>query len=216
MRNPGVRVVVCGYSGDSQQIVDGLPFYLHHGRPVSVFSPSRSPVPIIAGVDNAVAEGHDRGQSGAAAQARHLEYLRMALRYPDKFFLMHEADSFCITPKIPEYDPEVFWGNKIIDPWGHLSPQAPWFFHRDVAQKLIDAAPNVTFDPARVWVDHYLQQLADEAKVEVRRFPDGCCCPMTEGEGKRIGIVHARSGHRMMHSVKDAGVVAMLKREFRA
>ena len=42
--NPDTRVSVHCYEGDGHQVRDALTLYLHHGCPVTVFSPVDSPV----------------------------------------------------------------------------------------------------------------------------------------------------------------------------
>ena len=194
--NNDTRIAVSCYAGDQQQVEQMLGFYLHHECPLVIFSPTNSKAEIKhPGVENRFAGG--RAQYGPIAHARHLEFLKILLTYPENHFLMHESDSLCLDPKIPNYlyeEPDTVWSNagNAMDynaakfPAGcpPLSFQAPWFLSRKTIEAFVAAADKVP-GPAdddrgsiEWWVDLYLVQLTYAAQLTHKSFPDGYLGPV--------------------------------------
>jgi hypothetical protein len=217
--------------------------YLHHGCPVTVLSPLDAPVNIEhSGVTNLICGS--RSYFGPVAQQRHLSHLKQIINFfPEEHFLIHESDSFCIDPQIPQYlydEPDTFWSNCINDedpahnaarpgsPF--VSFQAPWFMSRKTVRALVNAAPAVQFHPDLKWVDLYLVQLTVAAGIKWSPFKDAVCCPIAwsvHGEpasqwqkdtyevGLQIGKNRAREGANMIHSCKSFEAISALQAEYR-
>ena len=196
--NPNTRIAIGCYSGDHEQVIQSLDLYLHHECPVVIFSPENAKVQIDhPGVENLHAGKCAR--LGPDAHAHHLEYLKLLLTFPEDYFLMHEADSMCIDPKIPDYlyaEPDTFWSNsgeacpELCEieafPPGcpRLSFQAPWFLSRKAIKALVAASPRV-ISPSGMsgelpaskahwiglpWVDLYLVMLTHAAGLPYKVF----------------------------------------------
>lgn len=225
--NPSTRIVVSCFSGDKQQIDQSLDLWLHHGCPVTFLSPEDAPVDIVHdGVDNRHAGV--RGRSGPAAQARMLDYLKILLSYPEKFFLINESDSMCIAPDLPAYlyaEPDTFWSN---------NNESPQFMSRACIERMVAVASSAAAPTE--WVDRYQLALAQAAGIPTKHFVNnvngpisGCYDPATgqvlipEG-AERFGAVgtpvppelaqaysdhyqnalnSARAGASIIHSVKN-------------
>jgi hypothetical protein len=240
--NPNTRVAVCCYAGDQRQVIQSLGLYLHHECPVVIMSPGDAPAEIrYPGVENRVAG--KRAYFGPDAQARHLVHLKLLLTFPENHFLMHESDSFCLDPKIPDYlyaDPHRVWANTVDDEDAahqaalpadcpHVSFQAPWFLSRKTIEALIAAADRVTYSPDLKYVDLYLVQLTYAAGLPWSGFLNQVCCPIaardddqnlsqwqrdTYAVGLQIGLNHARDGANMVHSVKNPAAAQALLRAY--
>lgn len=233
MANPDTRVVISCYQGDTQQVADLMPFFQHHGCPVSLFSPENAPA-TLPGFDCRVFG--NVGQNGPVAHARQLAYLKALLSYPEQFFLMHESDSFCLDAQIPRYlfdTPDTFWSNAISDCGTRpgvltLSFQAPWFMSRKVITAMTEAADHVVFASDLPWVDHYFVQLVQASGIPWHPFKDAVCCPIAASpyvnisqehrdiyaEGFRIGLRRAREGANMIHACKSIEAAYALRTEY--
>jgi hypothetical protein len=182
--NEDTRVAVSCYAGDQQQVEQMLGQFLHHECPVTVLSPEDAPCNVAHWrVDNR--HFGKRGQLGPDAWERHLGFLKILLTYPEQHFLIHESDSICLDPRIPDFlyaEPDIVWSNNgesTPDHWDGFPPgsakmsfQAPWFFSRKTIQAMIDAAPRVPYHPSLEWVDLYLSRLTEEAGLEWRGYGD--------------------------------------------
>ncbi len=181
--NPDTRVAVSCYAGDQQQCEQMLGQLLHHECPVTFMSPEDAPCDIVypGRVDNL--HFGKRGQLGPDAWARHLGFMQMLLMYPENHFLIHESDSLCLDPQIPDFlydEPDIVWSNNGESTWDHwpgfppgsakMSFQAPWFFSRKTLTRLIAAAPQVPYHPNLEWVDLFLSRLTEEAGLEWRGY----------------------------------------------
>ncbi len=202
--NPDTRVSVHCYEGDGHQVRDALTLYLHHGCPVTVFSPVDSPV-MVDGVvcrhvgrrEGSIMEVSDLALGGTEdvkrtvtggkiANERQRDQMRALLDHPENFFLMNDADSFCLSPDIPEYlyrEPDVLWSNVVHDPltvneadwYGGLpfiALQPPYFMSRWTIEKLLEVADSVETNERIPWIDHYLLQLAIASGIRVKGFRD--------------------------------------------
>lgn len=170
-----------------------LGLYLHHECPVTFLSPEDAPCSITYSyerVDNRHAG--KRGQLGPDAWERHLAFLKILLTYPENHFLIHESDSLCLDPKIPDYlyaAPDVVWSNTGVSTEDHwpgfpadslkMSFQAPWFFSRKIIEAMVHVAPEVPYHPNLEWVDLYLSRLTETADLPWRGFEKCYLGPMS-------------------------------------
>jgi hypothetical protein len=215
--NEDTRIAVCCYAGDQHQIIKTLGVYLHHQRPVVILSPEDSPAIInYPGIENRT--GGKRcyiGQDSLDRQRRHLEIL---LEFPEKYFLIHDADSMCLEPKIPAYlyeEPDHVWSNIVNDgipehqaayPPGfpHLAFQPPYFLSRATIEKLLSVAGEIRANPVLPFIDHYMIQLALKFGASYRSFRDGVSCPISwDPPSKAVALNGVRTeGLIFIHSVK--------------
>jgi hypothetical protein len=232
--NPRTLIAVHCYAGDRRLVLDKLPIYERHRRPVLVLSPEDSPVRISApGV--ASRSGGLRGYFGQASLDRQLIHLKMLLDTPWQWFFLNDADSMCVSRKLPAYlyeSQNILWSNVVREPRPHKSPypklalHPPYFAHRSVIEKLVAVRP-IEAHPITPYIDWLMLVLAEEAGVRYESFPDGVSFPAwhhnsipetsamghdfvhtnagsTDGASKMIRAV--QGGAVMLHSVKHREV----------
>lgn len=200
--NPNTRVSVHCYEGDEHQVRAALELYLHHECPATVISPHDSRVFIEhSGIECRFAgrrEGSVRviqvpGEpvertvtGGQIANDRQVSQLRLLLSYPEEFFLMNDADSFCLAPQISRYlyaEPDVIWCGVAHDPqvefyegypddFPRFALQPPYFAHRRLIERMLEVAPQLTYNDKLPWIDHFMMQMAYAAKVRFQTFAD--------------------------------------------
>ena len=242
--NEDTRVVINCYAGDKHLITQKLDFYTHHECPVVTFSPEDSKVE-IPGIESRF--GGIVGKEGQLSLDRHDRQLEMLLEFPEKYFLFHDPDSVCVDPKIPDYlyaEPDTLWSNIIVDsahwrqqgfyPEGFpkLAFQPPYFLFRETVAKLLSVAKGKTpINPALPLIDHYWVQLAVNARVTGKTFPDGTSHPIsgdpapgTDGgaipavysrgsydQGLNLAVCFTRNwGGNFFHAIKDAYPLPLL------
>lgn len=237
--NPDTRIVINCYAGDSHLINQKFGLYTQHMCPIVTFSPEDAKVE-IPGIESRF--GGRAEHAGQASLDRHDQQLRMLLEFPEKYFLFHDTDSICLDAKIPDYlyaEPNHLWSNLIEDdapfrqqgyyPDGFpkLAFQAPYFLSRGTIASLISVMKHTPINPALPFIDHYWVQLAVNAGVSWRGFPDGVTAPISGDasnprclgpsacEAYRWGLDLAmrftrNNGGNIFHSVKDVSPVASL------
>jgi hypothetical protein len=241
MSNPlDTLVVVCAYAGDAQQVVNNMPCYVHHGCPVSVMSPTDAPIgPGMLGTRNAAVTCCHiglKGWIGPQTLERQRLMLEAALSYPQQYFLFHDADSVCLSPKIPRYlydNPDMVWSNEVLDtnPGESLLPkialQPPYFFSRKVIEGMLKTADHLPTSYVRGrspegWplphptqcIDHYMLQLACGSGFPHFNFHTGASFETTTQHGldtmAELVRVHGRV---LVHQVKTAEVLKRLLQE---
>lgn len=177
--NDKTLVSVQCYLGDVGRVLNNLCLYLHHApAPVIILSPEDSPV-IIPGLVCRQAQGCKAGYIGTESLDRQRACLRILLEYPFDWYLLNDSDSFCVSPEIPKIlyaDKGMFWSNELTDPRTHptdlprLAFQAPYFFSRDVLERLIWVCDEVKTNPITPYIDHFMMQLVYKAGLRHRRF----------------------------------------------
>jgi hypothetical protein len=112
--SPGAYSTYDKRDGDEKQVIDLLDFFLHHECPVVTLSPEDAKVNIKhPDVENLYAG--KRSQFGPDAHVRFLEGIKLLLSFPEDYFLIHDSDSLCLDPKIPDYlyvEPNTVWSNQ--------------------------------------------------------------------------------------------------------
>jgi hypothetical protein len=216
--NPNTRVAVCCYAGDGPQVSGAVPLLVHHECPVVILSPTDSMFAIDhPGIENKC--GGLRQYTGQLSLDRQREHMRILLEYPEDFFLMHDADSVCLSPKIPDYlyTKDVLWSNLVhdsmreraqgfyMDGFPRLAFQPPYFLSRKTIERLLApvAVENISMNPTLPFIDHYMVQLAVKAGVPWENFTDGFTGPISGDypSFKRAWDAVQR-GAVMIHSVK--------------
>lgn len=222
--NEDTLVVVCGYRGDAHQIEMLMPYYVHHRCPVVVMSPEDAPITTSKQTGVIFRHGGKKGWIGDHTLERQRIHMKLMLEFPHKFFLMNDADSVCLSDRIPRYlyeYPQIFWSNEATDTNpgpSHLPKvalQPPYFCSREVLGKMANAKPADSyygdFGPMPEQklpiptncIDHFLLQLAHGAPVEHSNFRDGCSFETGSDHGltTMAGLVQAH-GKIFCHSVK--------------
>lgn len=225
--NEDTRIAVCCYAGDQHQVIKALGAYLHHKRPVVVLSPEDSKAEIrYSGIENRFAG--KRAYIGQDSLDRQREHLEVLLTFPEKYFLVHDADSVCLTPKLPRYlyeDHIMLWSNVVNDgipgrdnayPDGYprIAFQPPYFMTRRTIEVLLSAARKIRANPTLPFIDHYMLQLAMESRCPYRTFRDGASCPIDRvkwpTEFQLIADAVRHRGAIFLHSIKDVDTLHAL------
>lgn len=193
--NEDTRVAVCCYEGDGHQVKEGLGGWVHHGCPLLILSPKDSKVEID--VPGCIESRHagKRAYVGQDSLDRQTAHLRILLEYPENHFLIHDADSVCLDPRIPDYlydEPDVMWNNQVIDAipdhqaafpegWPHVAFQPPYFLSRKSIEALLVAAddPRCRASDVMPFIDFFMVQLTMVAGLEWKRFLDGLSFPIS-------------------------------------
>lgn len=236
MSKRSILVAVSGYRGDQHQIENNFPCYHHHRVGVLILSPEDAPITALAGNP----EGVYYRQCGSAEWAgpkslvRHALFLRALLETPYTHYLFHDADSVCLSARLPRYlldHPNVFWSNEVQDTnsGASLLPkmalQPPYFFSREVLERLVDVvdrpAPSYCAPVSEGGmplvtncIDHYQLQLCHAAGVPHFSFPDG----RSFETGSDVGLAEMarnvrHNGVIFVHQVKNRPVLDRLMAE---
>lgn len=221
--NDDTLVSVHCYQGDAELVREFMPQYLHHECPVVVLSPADSPVE-IDGID--CRSAGKRGYFGQDSLDRQREHLKLLLTYPQHYFLLNDADSFCLSPELPAYlykHENVLWSNEVPEGRPHASPypklgvHPPYFLTRKTIEKMLTV--NVPAHPITPFIDWYMLALACESGVGHAAFPDGRSFPAWRhgaiAETKELGhdfhheeTTSGVDGARLMASqVRSSGVI---------
>lgn len=222
--NPDTLVVICGYAGDAHQIEHAMPWYCWHECPVVVMSPEDAPITTSSQSGIVFRQAGLKGWIGRHTLERQRHYFKAMLDFPFGHFLMHDADSICIIPKLPQYlydSPDTFWSNEVVDTnpgpsyLPKLALQPPYFTSRKVIEKLVNAPEADSyygdFGPMLEQklpvptncIDHFLLQITHGAGVPHLSFPDGCSFETGSEQGMRtMGELVRNHGKIFLHSVK--------------
>lgn len=228
--NEDTRVVVCCYAGDQHQVIGSLGAYLHHQCPVTILSPEDSPAGIVyPGVDCKFAGR--RAYIGQESLDRQLEHLKLMLTYPEKYFLVHDSDSFLLDPKIPAYlyaEPDVVWSNQVDDAipehqdtfpegWPHVAFQPPYFLSRATIEKMVAVGDDERVKATHMmpFIDYYMMALTTVAGLPWKRFMDCVSCPIAidvvahplEGQTQHEKEVYGNGYKIAMDAVLNRGAV---------
>lgn len=217
-------VVVHCYEGDKDQVDTFLPFWLHHGAPVLLLSPADSKVKVEhPGVKYASAG--KRGWKGQQTLARQLRHWKLALKEPQNWIFLNDADSMCITPELPDYlysDPNKFWCNVLCHENEHLESDKPnlnppYFMHRDVLKALVKAADAIQIPEEANMEPHdwgqaidgfYSHLVMNVLNIPYEDFPDGST---TWPRGTYDMMEQARTrGARIFHGIKTMSQLGMI------
>lgn len=241
--NDDTLVAVHCWQGDQHLVEAFMPQYQAHGCPIVILSPIDSPVR-IDGVE--CRSAGKRGYFGQASLDRQREHLKLLLEYPQRWFLLCDADSFCLSPELPRYlydSDNTIWANVVREmrphksPWPKQALHPPYFLARETIEKLLAVGP-VEAHEITPFVDWLMLVLACEAGVTYRSFPDGKSFPAWRHgaipETKELGhdYVHeptergvdgarrmahfVRQGTNFVHSVKHPPVRDMLVTAYEA
>jgi hypothetical protein len=221
-----VLVSVHGYAGDAHQVAQLAPYFRHHGYPVLVVSPEDSPITKEAlkgrGDDFEYAFSGLREYIGNTSMERQHLHMSHLLSLGYDWYLMNDADSFCLASKLPGYlfEQDVLWSNEVSDtchkrpagwPYPRLAFQPPYFCSRNILEQLVAARAFLDFDREDFdlkFIDHYMMRLADAADIPhapfrvVSSFPTRNYPP-----GIRAMCETIKKGAVMLHAIKSQDVI---------
>jgi hypothetical protein len=226
--NEDTLVAVHCYAGDKQQVENALPVFLHHECPVLVLSPEDSKVEIDhPGVECRWAG--KRGYFGQDSLDRQRAHLEILASYPQKFFLLNDADSMCLSPKLPDYLYQEAEGTVFSNVVNETRPHAseypkiafhpPYFLTKDSIQRMLEVADRIKAHPITPFIDWYMVALTCEAGLQYKGFPDGRSL-MAWRHGKEPGTIERghdyvvvndprgpRNGGEIMRQFVERGIV---------
>lgn len=225
--NPDTAVAVFGYSGDAHQVFMMMPYYQHHKCPVIVFSPTDRPIKRKDGGNvffrHAGQDGTGKGYIGQVSLDRQAAQMKMLLaEFPQKYFLFNDADSVCLSPKLPGYlYNDTIWSNEVSDmmhvrsdpnyKWPRIALQPPYFLSRENVQAWIDAAEVVKADPQTPFLDWAFAAWSTHAGLKHSNFlnNEGVSCPTRNYDPGQYHMENMVRHHRaiFLHSIKDKGVL---------
>lgn len=168
-----VLISIHAYAGDEERVKAFMPWHEAHGHPVCILSPEDSPVTFLPSVR--LGKRAYIGQDSLDRQYLHLKFLS---EQPYDYFLMHDSDSLCLTPKIPDYvfQPDVFFSNEVCDPRPHetglpkLAFQPSYALSKETLQRLVEVAPSVVPDPITPYIDNIMLRWVYAAGVKHQAF----------------------------------------------
>jgi hypothetical protein len=177
--NENTIVSVHCYQGDADLVRRAMPVHCAHGCPVIIMSPEDSPVTIMGHWAKHLGK---RAYIGADSWTRQHEHLKYLLTFPQKYFLLNDADSFCVSAKIPDRlyaeAEDTLWSNEVTEPRPHSSPypkiaaQPPYFLTRESIQKMLQASARVPVHPITPYLDYAMLAWACEAGLKHRAFTE--------------------------------------------
>lgn len=220
--NENTLVAVCGYEGDAHQIRYLLPYYQHHKCPLLILSPDDSPI-VARNPSIWTRTGGKRAYIGQESLDRQLIHLKILLEHPFKHYLVHDSDSVCLSPKLPDYvyKKDVLWSNEVSDmmhsrpepdyKYPRLAFQPPYFMSRNVIQALVAVADKVKANPTTPFIDWCMMAWASEAGVPHESFPDGISCPSSDAHSLNV-MTNAvqRHGKIFIHSIKTMSALQQI------
>jgi len=169
-------ISIHAYAGDQELVKSLMPFHEAHGLPICILSPEDSPVTFLPSV--LLGRRAYIGQDSLDRQLLHLRYL---LAQPYDFYLMHDSDSLCISPKIPDFifTEDTFFSNEVVDPRPHATPGFPklayqpsYAMPREVLEKIVAVALSVPVDSVCPYIDNIVMRWVVSAGVKSRSFND--------------------------------------------
>jgi hypothetical protein len=177
--NENTVIAICCYQGDADLVRRAMHVHCAHQCPVIVLSPEDSPVVVQPHWAKHLGK---RAYIGADSWTRQHEHLKYLLSFPQKYFLIHDADSLCSSAKIPERlyaDAEnTLWSNEVTEPRPHASPypkiaaQPPYFLTRESIYRILQASPRVPVHPITPYIDFAMLAWACEAGLKHRAFTE--------------------------------------------
>jgi len=231
--NPDTLVAVNCYQGDAWLLKAFFPEYLHHGCPVLVLSPEDSKVEVVHDGVESLSAGL-AGWKGPQTVARTIVYWKIIAERSERWVLLHDTDSVCLTPELPDYlyeDPDVLWSNEIGD-GAEKNFLPPYFMSTDTLRRMVKATEEDPSDRARElaraatsgdpfeggWEgcdapDALYVAVAAQLGLEHRSYPDGSTPwhPNWPAEENNVASDVANRGARMIHGAKDRGTLDILK-----
>lgn len=233
-----VLVSVHGYAGDAHQIRMLLPLYEHHGLPVYIMSPEDNPITEM-GPHLCFQDGL-RAYIGRKSWDRQVLQMKRLLTFDFGWYLMHDSDSFCFSPPLPEHlfeDDNAFFSNQVNDfripgetwtdkngsiTWpldfhaGYplMAFQPPYFCSRKVIEKMVAAYEGLEDDPTTPFIDFLMVALATRGKINHQPFRNCVSCETETPMGLQLVSDKVREGAIFVHAVKRQHALDTLIRAY--
>lgn len=174
-----VLCAISCYSGDANLVRAAMPLHLAHGFPVIVLSPLDSQSGDMGGV--VCRHAGKRAYIGQDSIDRQIAYMKILLEHDAEWFLFGDADSFCVSARLPDElfeDPDVMWANIVTEPRPHETPGYPklafqpdYFFSRVALERMLAVGP-VTAHPVTPYCDWLMVKLCVDAGLKHRPFTE--------------------------------------------
>jgi len=224
--NADTLITVHGYAGDAHQMADLMPWYLHHQCPVAIITPTDAPVNALRGANELVSYHHFglKGYIGQVSLDRQWGQMKYLVdNFPHKYFLMNDSDSVCLIPELPRYlyeTPTVIWSNEVIEPRPHpsiypkIAMQPPYFMTRENILKLLSVPREKTLaHPITPFIDYYMLNVAEEAKIVHLSFPNGQSNGTGDAHGQHyMALKIAQEKKVFVHSIKSLDIMKRILR----
>jgi hypothetical protein len=158
-----------------------------------------------------------RQSIGPAAIERERLHLKQLLEYPENFFLLNDADSMCVSPKLPDFlydEPDVLWSclmylslpnerAQMQPNHPFITPHPPYFMSRRTIQALLDQ-PYTVNNRYEGFIDHWMGAAAVTGGLVLKGYPNCYSGPISTHENyfedAYVGARHR--GTVFFHSVK--------------
>lgn len=213
-----VLIAICGYEGDAHQVQFMRRHHEQMGFPIVVLSPADSPIRKV-GPHWCISVGK-RAYIGEDSLIRQKLHLRELLKLPFSHYLVHDADSVCLSRTLPDYlfHQDVLWSNIVSDlmhqrpagwPYPRLAFQPPYFFSRGILERFLQQADkSATANLQTPYIDFWMMEVAHDAGLPYIAFPDGASCGTPPGSigHKLMRTLVERDGKRFCHAIKDESV----------
>lgn len=226
-------VVVHGYSGDQRQVEELMSMYEHHILPIVIASPDDHPIKSM-GPHICMTAGK-RAYIGQDSWDRQHLQLKKLLEHPQKWFLLNDSDSFCLSPKLPDYlfeDKDIVWSNEVEDfrkpgvPWGPYNPiphdyhegypiiamQPPYFLSREALEKIVKASEGLVACPITPYIDWWWIPATYKAGLKHKPFHNCVSCESQSNNGQRYMRKRIGEGAEFIHSVKSGRIMKYVTR----
>lgn len=223
--NPDTLVAISAYAGDLHQVENNLGLYGHHGTQMIVLSPEDAPIVRVSDPKVICLVAGRKCWAGPEALTRHILFMEILSRFQHRYFLFNDADSFCLSPKIPAYlyERDVIFSNEVLDtnPGTSMLPkiamQPPYFFSRNCLAGMLrtkDKLPTSYYGEQKTpegWPlpipthcpDHLMLQLAHGSGFAHENYRDGASFETNSSHGLNVMSDLVRNhGRVMLHSVK--------------
>ncbi len=225
-------VSVHGYIGDKHQVMELLPYYQHHECPIVIISPSDSQIHGIGA--HICRHAGKRAYTGQISLDRQWAQMKILLEYPFDFYLMNDADSFCITADIPQYLYDTknhLFSNEVDDfripgqSWQGLPPwpldyhkgmpllafQPPYFLSREAVEKIVNAGPSIIACPICPFIDWGMVQVTQAAGVGHKRYNHCASCETSTANGLAVmSECVSKRAATFVHSIKKGSIAKQL------
>jgi hypothetical protein len=216
--NDSTLCVIRGFQGDAHQIAMMMPHHKKHGCHILVQSPDDSQIGYesFPGITDLTCwSAGRRAYIGQLSLDRERAHLEQCLKFPHKFFLLHDADSVCLQPEFPKYlydQPDVIFGqivannseeHKVFFSPPHMprecpriAIQPPYFVSRSVIERIVNLPPIFT-NPVMPFIDFLWVQFAMATGLVYKHLRPGASFETSTPLGR----------HFMHQTVRDDGVV---------
>jgi len=223
--NPALLVSVHCYQGDAHQVRMNMAYYEHHQAPVVIVSPEDSPVGDMG--PHWCRSAGQKGYTGISTWKRQKVQMQLLFDMPGNFnwFLMNDADSFCLTPKIPEHlfpDDNTLYSNLVNDfrrpgetsfgvTWpidyhvGYplFAAQPPYLVHRHALKRIIAAVDNVPDEQITPNIDWLMVCAPHRAGVKLAGLPGASCETITDNGRAVMRECIIKRGATFIHAIKN-------------